>query len=323
MRYLLLLLLFGALLGAGFAAFSFHQWHRPVVVAEHGLVIEPGTGTRAILQQLHSEHLAPPAWKIALPFLMHGHLRNLKAGEYAFTQGMSASDVLGAIAAGKVVVHSVTVPEGFTVAQVRARLMAEPLLTGELPATIPEGSLFPDTWLFQRGDTRASVIARMQERMQRELAAAWEKRDADLPIMVPEAALIMASIVEEETGVDHERAEVAGVYLNRLKIPMRLQSDPTVAYGIAPGGMTRMLTRRDLERDHPYNTYTRDGLPPGPICNPGLASIEAVLHPKKTDAIYFVATGDGGHRFAATLKEHEANVRAYRVVQRAQRSAQR
>lgn len=319
-RFLVSMVLLLLVVVLGFVAFSFYQWTVPRVGSDTTLVIEPGTGTRAILAQLHGEGLAPELTTIALPFLLNGNWRSLKAGEYAFTAGMSANQVVDTIADGKVVVHSVTIPEGFTVAQARARLMAEPLLTGALPASIPEGSLFPDTWQFQRGELRASVIARMQARMQRELGAAWEQRDDGLPVVSSQEALILASIVEEETGVAHERGEVAGVYLNRLAVPMRLQSDPTVAYGIAPGGMKRMLTRRDLERDNAYNTYTRDGLPPGPICNPGLASIKAVMHPKTTKAIYFVATGDGGHRFAATLKEHEANVRAYRAVQRTQRT---
>lgn len=320
MRIVLFLFLSVVAAVAAFSAYSFYVWHKPSVATDTLIVVEPGTGTRGILASLHQQQLLPETWKIALPFVANGNLRSLKAGEYQFDAGMTPNQVLDAIARGAVVVHSVTIPEGFTVAQVRARLMAEPLLTGDMPAAIPEGSLFPDTWQFQRGEARASVIERMRARMQTELGKAWEARETDLPITSSQEALILASIVEEETGVPEERPEVAGVYLNRLRIPMRLQSDPTVAYGIAPGGMNRMLTKRDLERDTPYNSYTRDGLPPGPICNPGLASIHAVLHPKKTDALYFVATGDGGHRFAATAKEHEANVRAYRAVQRAQRA---
>ena len=320
MRAFLLFVVIAALLAGLFTAYSFYQWQKPSVAAESIFIIEPGNGTEFILKQLHQQQLAPAPWSIALPLLYEGKWRSLKAGEYAFEAGLSARDILERIGQGKVVVHKVTVPEGFSVAQVRALLAAEPLLVGELPAFIPEGSLFPDTWLFQRGDTRASVINRMQVRMQKELQAAWDTRDEGLPLASPQQALILASIVEAETGIEHERGEVAGVYLNRLRLPMRLQSDPTVAYGIAPGGMKRMLTTGDLGRDTPYNTYTRDGLPPGPIANPGLASLKAVMHPARTNAIYFVATGNGGHRFAATHKEHEANVRAYRAVQRLQRA---
>ena len=321
-RIVLYFLVFSLLVAAGFVAFSFHQWHKPGQPVATTTILEPGTGTRAILAQLHAEGIAPAPVVILLPFLLAHDVRSLKAGEYAFDAGSSAHAIYAKIASGKVVAHAITIPEGFSVAQVRARLLAEPLLTGALPAQIAEGSLFPDTWLFRRGEARTALVTRMQQRMDKELAAAWETRDAGLPIRTPQEALILASIVEAETGVPHERGEVAGVYLNRLRIPMRLQSDPTVAYGIAPAGMTRMLTRNDLRRDNPYNTYTRDGLPPGPINNPGLASIRAVMHPQATRAIYFVATGDGGHRFAATLKEHEANVRDYRAVQRRQRAAQ-
>ncbi len=316
MSTILLLVLAGGAIGV---AFSFYQWHRPMAQAAQAVVIAPGTGTLAILRQLHGEGLIPPPWTIALPLVVSGDMRRLKAGEYAVTPGMSAGDLLDAMAAGNVVVHAVTIPEGFTVAQIKARLLAEPLLSGELPAHIPEGSLFPDTWSFQREEARSALIGRMQARMRDELARAWEMRQADLPIATPEEALILASIVEEETGIADERPLVAGVYLNRLRIPMRLQSDPTVAYGIAPAGMQRMLTLKDLARDSPYNTYTRDGLPPGPICNPGRDSLEAVMRPAETEALYFVATGDGGHRFARTHAEHEQNVRAYRAVQRAKR----
>jgi UPF0755 protein len=321
MRHFLIFIAVSLFAAGGFTAYSFKQWHTPYVPAYMETVVEPGTGMRGILSQLEREGLMPPTWQIAVPFLIEFRGKSLKAGEYAFEEGMSPADMLRKVASGKIIVHHVTIPEGFTAAQVRARLMAEELLTGALPARIAEGSVFPDTWRFQRGEARSAVLARMQARMEKELAAAWDSHDADLPFRTKEEALILASIVEEETGVDHERARVASVYINRLRIPMRLQSDPTVAYGIAPAGMKRPLTLKDLARDHPYNTYTRDGLPPGPICNPGLASIQAVLNPAETELLYFVATGDGGHRFATTLKEHQANVQAYRAVQREQRRA--
>jgi UPF0755 protein len=304
---------------AALAGYSFYQWHQPVVASETTVIINPGTGTRGIIGQLHEHRVLPAPWSVALPLMASGNHHRLKAGEYVFAPGMTAAQVIDKLAKGQVVVHSVTIPEGFSSAQVRARLMAEPLLTGDLPPVLGEGSLFPDTWLFQRGDTRASVVGRMQARMQRELAAAWAGRDADLPLVSPQEALILASIVEEETGIAAERGLVASVYLNRLELPMRLQSDPTVAYGLAPAGLKRLLTTADLARDTPYNTYTRDGLPPGPITNPGRAALEAVMHPVKTDYLYFVATGGGGHNFSAGIKEHEANVRSYRAAVRAQK----
>lgn len=322
MRFLLSIGVLFLLAALGFAGYSFYQWQKPGMPVGTTTIIEPGHGSWDILTQLHEEGVTPAPHMLLLPFLLSHKHGTLKAGEYLFEPGMSAHAVLTRIAEGKVVVHRVTIPEGFTVAQARARLLAEPLLTGDLPARIPEGSLFPDTWQFQRGESRARLVARMQARMQQELADAWAARAEGLPLRTMQEALTLASIVEEETSIPDERGQVAGVYLNRLRLPMRLQSDPTVAYGIAPGGMGRMLTRADLARDTPYNTYTRDGLPPGPICNPGRASLLAAVQPAVTDALYFVATGDGGHRFAATHREHTTNVRAYRAVQRQQRAKQ-
>ena len=305
------------LLASGFVAYSMQQWQRPSVLTEQDVVIAPGSGRLTILQQLNGAQLLPAPWKIALPFLFNPRLHKLKAGEYDFTPGMSPAHALRMIAMGKVVIHKVTVPEGYSVAQVRALLMREPLLSGSLPAGIAEGSLFPDTWLFVRGDTRAGLIAKMQVRMQHELAAAWVSRDPSLPLTDPQQVLVLASIVEAETGLATERPLVARVYLNRLQQNMLLQSDPTVAYGLAPGGLGRMLAHNDLLKDTPYNTYLHEGLPPGPVCNPGKAALWAATHPAASDALYFVATGNGGHWFAATLKEHEANVVAYRKVEAA------
>jgi UPF0755 protein len=226
---------------------------------------------------------------------------------------------VAAIVDGKVIIHAVTIVEGWNVAQVKAALMNEPLLTGDVPPDIPEGSIATDTVHFERGEARAALVERLQKQQATILQEAWAKRDEGLPFATPEEALTLASIVEEETGVDEERRRVAAVYINRLRIGMPLQADPTVAYGIAPEGMSRMLSRGDLKRDTAYNTYTRSGLPPGPISNPGRASIEAALHPLDTDELFFVATGNGGHWFARNEKEHLANVARYRAVQRGRR----
>lgn len=317
MRILSILLLLGLTITVGFTAYSFYQYRTPSVSQETTIFIEPGTGGRAILKQLHEAALIPEPWKILLPIGLRGDYKSFKAGEYRFAQGLTPSQIFTSIARGAVVIHAVTVPEGFTVAQVRALLLKEPLLSGELPASIPEGSLAADTMHFQRGDTRISLITRMQKEQTERLTSAWQQRADDLPLATPQDALTMASIVEEETGVPAERARVAAVYLSRLRRGMLLQADPTVAYGIAPGGMTRALTRRDLMRNSPYNTYLHAGLPPGPICNPGKASIDAVMHPAQTDELYFVATGTGGHYFARTVQEHEQNVRRYRQAQKA------
>jgi len=320
MKYIIGFIALCALLAGSFALYSFTVYRAPSVQETRTVMIERGTGARGILEQLHREGVLPAPWKIMLPVAMGGEYRAFKAGEYAFAEGLSPHQVVSSIARGDVVVHAVTVPEGWTVAQVREALLAEPLLTGDVPSNIAEGSLFPDTMHFQRGDTRASIISRMQAKQREVLQEAWENRAKGLPVASAQEALILASIVEEETGVDEERRRVAAVYANRLRMGMPLQADPTVAYGIAPGGMKRMLTRADLKRDTPYNTYTRAGLPPGPICNPGKDSIEAALNPLASDELFFVATGNGGHWFARTVQEHNANVAKYRAALRAQKS---
>lgn len=317
MKWLIRTLVLGLLVATGFALFSFYTYRQPSVAADTTVMIVRGTGARAMLGQLHAQGVLPAPWKIALPVGVSGEYRRFKAGEYQFAAGLSASQVIASIARGEVVVHAITIPEGWSVAQVRAALLAEPLLTGELPARIDEGSIAPDTVHFQRGDARAALLARIQEAQQDILEEAWAKREEGLPFASPEEALTLASIVEEETGVSDERARVAAVYINRLRLGMPLQADPTVAYGIAPEGMTRPISRVDLKRPTPYNTYVIPGLPPGPIGNPGRASIEAVMHPAQTDELFFVATGTGGHWFAATVEEHNRNVAKYRAAMRA------
>ncbi len=299
---------------------SFSSYYAWPLAAPKTVVIVPGTGVRGTLHQLRAEGAVPPLPLIALPLLLTSDYHALKAGEYEFAAGMSPAQVLAKIIRGEVVVHKLTIPEGWNSGQLRAALMDEPLLSGELPSMIAEGSALPDTLYFSRGETRSSVLARMQKAQQALLAALWEKRAPGLPISTPEEAVILASVVEKETGLAEERPLVAGVFINRLRIGMKLQSDPTVVYGmeLAHGGkpLGRALTRADLLADTPHNSYTRTGLPPTPICHPGKAALEAVLNPAATDALYFVATGTGGHRFAATLAEHERNVAAYRAALR-------
>lgn len=319
MKILLRLCVLGLLALLGFAVYSFWVYRSPSVAADSSVFIDRGTGGRAMLQQLHQEKLLPAPWKIALPIALSGEYREFKAGEYKFVAGLSPQQVIASIVAGDVIVHGITIPEGWNVAQVRAALLKEPLLEGDLPAAIAEGSLATDTVHFERGEQRANIIKRLQDQQDAILQEAWSKRADGLPIATPQEALVLASIVEEETGVDEERRRVAAVYINRLRIGMPLQADPTVAYGVAPEGMTRPLSRRDLKRDTPYNTYIHPGLPPGPICNPGKASIEAALHPLATDELYFVATGNGGHWFAKSDAEHQRNVAKYRAVRRSQR----
>lgn len=305
-------------LGAG--ALSMYAYRTPLSYAAPKTVVIPaGSGARALLNTLHAEGVTPPSELMLLPLLVTSDYKKLKAGEYEFAAGMSPAEIVAKIIRGEVVVHKITIPEGWNRFQVREALMNEPLLTGEVPE-FAEGSLLPDTMHYARGETRASVIKRMQEAQAKLLQQAWLARAQNLPLASPQEALILASIIEKETGVADERAMVSGVFTNRLKKGMLLQTDPSVVYGIEvqQNGtpMGRPLSRADLQRDTMYNTYTRAGLTPTPICNPGKASIEAALNPAATDALYFVATGSGGHRFAATLKEHDANVAAYRKAMR-------
>lgn len=260
----------------------------------------------------------PPLPLVALPLLSTTDYRTLKAGEYEFAAGSSPAQIIAKIVRGEVVIHKLTIPEGWNSWQVRAQMLADLRLTGDLPAMIPEGSILPDTVHFTRGESRAQILTRMQKAQTELLAQLWPSRADNLPLQTPEAALILASLVEKETGQPDERALVAGVFINRLRLGMKLQSDPTVVYAIelARGGitLTQALTRADLQTDNAYNSYTREGLPPTAICNPGRKAIEAALHPATTDALYFVASGNGGHRFATTLIEHEKNVADYRAA---------
>jgi len=308
-----------ALLLAGFLAASFYRYYSPRSYLEQPLMVELGTGTPGILKQLHADGYAPPPALMLAPLLLEKlrHAPSLKAGEYQFPPNLTPAEIIGIIRRGEVVVHKVTIPEGWNIFQVRAALANEPLLTGEVPP-LSEGAIFPDTIHFKRGEPRAAVVARMQRTRDATLGELWAARDPTVPLTTPHDALILASIVEKETGVEDERARIAGVFINRLRIGMPLQTDPSVVYGIevAQNGtpLGRALLSGDLQRDTPYNTYTRTGLPPTPICNPGRAALAAALHPEATNALYFVATGRGGHRFAATLKEHNANVAAYRAA---------
>ena len=247
----------------------------------------------------------------------------LKPGEYHIPANASMSDILNELLHGKPILYAVTVPEGFTSWQVIQRLNEDKDLVGEITGLPKEGSILPNTYNFNPGDTRQSVLDAMQAAMTAELAAVWATRDADLPLQTPEQLLVLASIVEKETGVATERPQVAAVFVNRLKQGMRLQSDPTIIYGITKGQATlgRGLKRSEIEAETPYNTYQIDGLPPTPIANPGIDALKAVANPDGHDYLYFVAKGatpDQGHVFAATYKEHQANVAKFRAIEREQ-----
>ncbi len=248
----------------------------------------------------------------------------LKAGEYEIKKSASMRVVLDTLTQGRAILHKVSLPEGLTSGQMVQRLLAHPQLTGEISEIPPEGSLLPDTYKFTRGMSRADLIARMKSEQAKFIDRIWKTRAPDLPIKSPEEAIILASIVEKETGRADERGLVAGVFINRLNRGMRLQSDPTIIYGIVgtKGSLGRPIYRSEIQKKTPYNTYQIDGLPPTAIANPGRAALEAVLNPEKTNYIYFVADGTGGHAFAESLNQHRKNVQNWRKIEKQIRADQ-
>lgn len=278
------------------------------------LIIRSGSGLSAIAHQLHDNGVVSNNYLFEWEARRTGRGRDLKPGEYKFDAGVSITAVLDKLVKREVVARFVTIPEGLVTNDILKILRTAEGLVGEAPAPINDGELLPETYRYEWDDTRASLIERMRKARTSVLQELWDKRAADLPITTPEQAMVLASIVEKETGVAAERPKVAGVFINRLKKKMRLQSDPTVIYGISPTGLDRELTRADLAAATPFNTYTIDGLPPSPIAHPGRESIAAVLNPEATDALYFVANGSGGHAFAATLAEHNKNVAKWRKL---------
>jgi len=318
------------LLGGGLAlavAFVALAWRGHVAFVSPGpaavpitVVLAKGAGSEAIAAQLEQQGVIADS----LVFLVGAKLRraNLKAGEYAFPAHVSAEEALRIIAEGRVVVHKLTVAEGLTVRQVMDLVEGADFLAGPITRQPTEGWLMPETWHMLRDEPRDEVLARMEKAMRRTLDTLWAGRAPGLPLKNPEEALVLASIVERETALPAERPHVASVFYNRLARGMRLQSDPTVIYGVSDGlgVLERPLSRADLDTAHPWNTYQIDGLPRGPIANPGRASLEAVLHPIISDDLYFVADGSGGHAFSRTLDEHNAKVARWRQIERARAS---
>jgi UPF0755 protein len=242
----------------------------------------------------------------------------LKPGEYSFQKNASLRDVIGTIVEGKVVQHAVTIPEGLTSEQIVARLTDNDIFAGTVREMPREGTLLPETYKFPRGTTRDQVIARMQQAQKRVLAEIWERRNPDIPIRTPEQLVTLASIVEKETGKADERSRVAAVFVNRLRQKIKLQSDPTIIYGLVGGKGTlgRPIKRSEIQQPSPYNTYVVDGLPPGPIANPGRASLEAAANPARTRDLFFVADGTGGHAFTETYDQHQKNVAKLRSMEK-------
>jgi UPF0755 protein len=276
-------------------------------------VVENGDGTSSVTSRLKSAGLIRTGLGFRIIASLSGASGALKPAEYEIPSGATPSKIVSILTSGKGVKRSITLPEGWSVAQIYTRLTANKILTGDLPSAPPEGSLNPDTYVIQRGDTRAEIVQKMRDSHDAMLEDLWLKRAPDLPIRTKEEAVTLASIVEKETGLAEERPRVAAVFVNRLRKGMKLQSDPTIIYGITKGApLRRKIFKSDLENPHPWNTYVINGLPPTPIANPGKAAIAAVLNPPKSNDLFFVADGSGGHVFAETYAEHDRNVQRWR-----------
>jgi len=326
---LFLILVLLGILGAGAAAWWGHRWlQAPITTLTQPVIFEvpKGASLRTVASSLNDRNILdqPHVWTWWARITQRDH--SLKAGEYQLQPGLTPSGLLDLLNSGNVLLHSITFIEGSTFADMRRTLAESPTVLNKYAASTPEeimrvlgqanvhpeGQFFPDTYRYPRDTTDIELLGIAFRRMQQELNTAWETRARDLPLATPYEALILASIVEKETGLDTERPQIAGVFIERLRRGMRLQTDPTVIYGM----MARYdgnIRRADLLRDTPYNTYTRAGLPPTPICLPGLDSLRAAMQPEITGALFFVATGegDGSHYFSRTLSEHNAAVKRY------------
>jgi UPF0755 protein len=284
------------------------------------IVIPRGTSTASIAENLERQGIIESALVFEMNVRFANAAASLKPGEYEFQPGQSMRSVLDKIARGETVQRALLVPEGWTVSQIYARIGADPNLSGDLPPPVAEGSLMPATYPIQRGMQRAELVRRMQEAQADLVREVWSKRDTAASELRDIGQFVtLASIVEKETGKADERGRVAAVFLNRLKKGMRLQSDPTIIYAVWGGAgkpPEEPIRQSHIRNESPYNTYVARGLPPGPIACPGRAALEAVANPATTNDVYFVADGDGGHLFAATLEEHNGNVRRYREIER-------
>lgn len=289
--------------------------------SETTVVVPKGAGVERIATLLRDAGVIADPLIFRFGVRISGAQTALKAGEYAFPAAASGETAMNVLMSGKVVQHQLTIPEGWTVKQALAAIAAAPALAGDAPTGVHEGALLPETYAYILGDTRAHVVARMKTAMDKLLADAWANRAENLPFKTPKEALILASIVERETGIASERPRVAAVFVNRLRLGMKLQSDPTVIYGLSDGAgvLDHGLTRRDLEAEHPYNTYVIAALPPAPIALPGAEAIRATLNPADTKDLYFVADGTGGHVFSKSLEDHNRNVGKWRAIERSQK----
>ena len=293
------------------------------LAADKVVVIPKSSGTNDIAEILKREGVIEQPVLFEITALLNRQRGQLKAGEFLFKAGASIEEAIDTLVQGKAILHAITIPEGLTSEQIVARLNENDILTGTVSDIPREGSLLPDTYKFERGMTRQQLVNAMQSAQKQMLAQIWQRRSSDLPFRSSEELVIMASIVEKETGRADERTRVAGVFINRLGKRMKLQSDPTIVYGLVGGKGTlgRGIQRAEIDKPTAYNTYVIEGLPPGPIANPGRAALEAVANPSRTKDLYFVADGTGGHAFAETYDQHLRNVTRWRQVERTRAAA--
>ncbi|WP_245440196.1 endolytic transglycosylase MltG [Mesorhizobium sp. Z1-4] len=326
LNFVLSVVIFLTLAGGAAIYFGAREFEEPgPLKTTDTVLVRPNTSVAEIATQLERLDMVSDARIFRLGVRAFGSDSTLKAGEYEVRSGASMRDIMELMQSGKSVQHALTIPEGMTVWQAFKRIAATEELTGVLPAELPpEGSLATDTLRFTRGMERQAIVDKLMADQRALVQGIWERRDPDLPIADINEFVTLASIVEKETGRADERPHVASVFVNRLRRGMRLQSDPTILYGLFGGQgkpEDRPIYRSDIDKPTPYNTYTIDGLPPGPIANPGRAALEAVANPSETKDLYFVADGTGGHVFAETLDEHNANVARYRAFLREQERA--
>ena len=300
---------------AALTALYFLWWGPGPKPGPHTVMVQEGSSLGSVVRQLDKAGAIPGTSRTFYVMArILGSRDPIQAGEFEIPRGMGGAAILDLIQHGRPVQRLITVTEGMPSIMVQEKVAANPYLAGLTPA-IAEGSVLPDSYGYQRAETRATLVQRMQKAMEKTIAELWPERSTDCPIAMPEQAVTLASIVEKETGKASERSMIAGVYCNRLRIGMKLDADPTVIYPVTKGKpLGRRILKSELSAQNGYNTYRKAGLPDGPIANPGRASIEAVLHPARTRALYFVADGRGGHVFADTLAQHQANVAKWYAI---------
>lgn len=275
--------------------------------------IQKGEGAKTVSQKLFQNHFTPYPIIAEIFLRLNGYDKKLKAGEYQIPPHASLQNILALLTSGKVLMHRLTLPEGLTTVQMLELIENESLLSGTIKESVQEGEMLPETYTFVKGESKNQIVKQAKDAMTTALKQVWETRQKNLPLQNEQELLILASIIEKETGINSERAVISSVFINRLNKGMLLQTDPTVIYAITNGksDLGRNLHRQDMEIDSPFNTYRHKGLPPTPICNPGIEALKAASNPEQTDFLYFVADGKGGHRFSKTLKEHNHNIQLW------------